>query len=251
MNARNSQHRVILVFLLFVPLALLSMWVVGGGEQQLSVSVNSDLPARELAERFEQLVQRLELLDETQFTSQAMKLLSPEGDVLTRTMPVSYPGNSGVGVTGTNVFPLADIVSSDVDSERQEFSIDPAVIFSDSNFQNATQVELTWFGRDNGNVYLKEVDQNERSRLVKLGRKNLQFEAYRTDGKVGSTITYNFSIHHKGLRRIYGKFLERDCEGCVLKRIDWICKQLEMELQSSQQIVQLTNVQLTNSPSIK
>lgn len=285
MNSHNSKHRVLGVFLLFVPIALFAMWIIGGKEQTFVVTVKSSLSGPELTQRFESLVSQLELLKEDQLDMRVLDLQSRKRSSAQNSVPFTLtyrspagvaeqgPGawphadatgfssnqmplgekrfpvlgvanvpTSGLAMLGSDVLrsasgfhfsrslPLADIVYNDIQDES-DLLIDPTIVFCDPEFETSISIDRHWVGQDISSIYLQEFDSQHNVRVVRLIRENFQIADNGKQDEIGSTVTYRFSIRHHGLRRIYGKFFERDCEGCVINRLQWICEQLENEIQ--------------------
>lgn len=243
MNSKNGNHRVLAVILLFVPLSLIAMWFIGGTQQTIELTVQSSLPPNEMQQRFEQVLARLQPLTAEQlaerasmqdfgskrFGNQGSNITTPSGRERLQTRPVNYV--SPTTPTGNLLqagfsLPLADIVLPENLMQDESVDIDPSIIYRDPEFVEKP-VARNWLGKDNRNVYLEEMDTEEHMQLIRLERSKLRFEPTIIDGKSGTRIVYPISIHHRGMKRIYGKFLERECEDIAKRRLEWICEQLE------------------------
>lgn len=236
MHPKTGNHRVLLVFLLFLPISLLALWYVGGNRQEFELTVTSDQSPAAMEQRFNQIVASLDSLTPEQLVERVESRQdreSPTKPLRLRHVHYQAPTASlvtPVPVALDAVAPLrsllADIVIPQMSEEDQALEIDPSIVYRDAEFEN-TSVNRAWLGKDLTSVYLQETDFEEHLRFVRLDRSQLKFEPVMKDGKTGCRIVYSFSVHHEGLRRLYGKFLERECELLAQNRLQWICQQLE------------------------
>lgn len=235
MNSRYGKHRVLLVLLLFMPLTLVSLWYVGGNQQEFELSVTSAHSPEELQDRFDRIVASLAPMSEDELARHARQSLELGPYEMGIARPVHFlPSASLVGsgfpTVGVSVWQnlLADIVPPDLPANDLSLEIDPAIVYCDSEFENYL-VNRSWLGKDQTSIYLREIDEQQHLRLVRLQREGLRFEPLVKDGSKGCRVIYSFSLQHTGLKRIYGKFLERECESLARNRLEWICGQLEAE----------------------
>jgi len=226
MKSQTSSHyRVLFVFVGFVTISALSLWVMGGRQSDCVVEINSSLPCQELESRFQSQIDRLRQLDRTSLQADSIRAyrihdsglipISMVSPVRSRTLPM----------------PLADIVVG-TDLVDEPGLLDPAVVFVEPKFRYSEGLDLEWFGRDTHYVYLREVDSENRVRLVKLDPDSLSFVAgTEIESAGGSVLRYTFRVKHSGIQRLYGKLFERSYEDAARVRMLWICRQLEMVAQ--------------------
>lgn len=232
MNPKPGNHRILLVLLLFLPACLIGLWLTGGNRQEFQLSVQSELSPAELEQRLDQILSSLESLSAEQLARHTRD--APEETLTAQPVKFAAPGamllGSDFSIPLAPMAParglLADIViPQHPDSSEVDLEIDPAIIYRDAAFENR-QVDRSWLGKDNSSIYLRETDDQHHLRLVRLERGQLRFEPS-SQGKSKGRIIYTFSVRHEGLRRFYGKFLERECETLALSRLRWVCDQLE------------------------
>jgi len=226
MNPKNGKFRVILVYLSFLPIALGAMWLIGGRPFFCKVTVRTNQKATEMRDRLDELAKTLPWIDRDSQVS----LMDLGRDVLATN---TSNKKSSEQTTVQNV--RFDIVLEDqLQDQGNFFCVDPSIIGTESGFSEAGIVTREWVGRrEQGSqtiLVFKECDQQGRSRLVQINQEGLEFTPAPTSSvgnEIQSDVSYSFEIQHQGLKRIYGRFLERTCEENHRKRLLWICDQLK------------------------
>jgi hypothetical protein len=225
MKSQTSSHyRVLFVFAGFLVISGLALWVMGGRQSDCVVEITSHLPCQELESRFQLQIDRLRQLDRSSLQAESIREYRFHDSGLFPISMVSPVGSRALPL------PLADIVMGP-DSGSEPGLLDPAVVFAEPKFRYSEDLDLEWFGRDTRFVYLREVDHENRVRLVKLDPDSLSFvdsaAADSAEDGSGSVLRYTFQVKHSGIQRLYGKLFERSYEDAARIRMQWICRQLE------------------------
>lgn len=231
MNPKNGKFRVILVYLSFIPLALGAMWLVGGRPLPRKVTVQTNQKAARMLSKLVALSDTLpEVSGEvTDRSAEANNAVFFQADTVSQVSAIEMRNQSDV----QNV--RFDIITEEGQEERDSFfCVDPSIIGSEEGFNDNGLVSHKWIGKISaGNqtlLVMEETDQQGRSRIVQIKQSALEFEPAKSSTvgkKVLTDFSYSFEFQHQGLKRIYGRFLERTCEANHRRRLLWICDQLK------------------------